>query len=367
MTTFLQFHILVSYPPSNLNRDDLGRPKTATFGGKQRLRISSQALKRAWRTGPMFEALSTEHMGQRTKLVGVEAYKEMLEAGIDEEKAKAFGIEIAKTFAKTKKAKPAKKSGDDEASPKSDLTELETEQLVHVSPVEREAIRALIRDELMQADKWDKKWSATLLQSESKACDIAMFGRMLADNPKYNVEAAVQVSHAITAHEVVVEDDYFSAVDDLNVSDGGAGHIGELNFGSGIFYVYVNVNVDDLIKNLSGDRDLAKDTVIALARSCARVAPSGKQNSFAAHAYAHYMLVERGEQTPRQLSMGFASGEDRLAQPAESVKALVEMRDKFDRVYGPWAKESASFDVSADESVGDMKGIEELIKGAFHG
>lgn len=353
MSTFLQLHLLISYPPANLNRDDLGRPKTAIFGGKQRLRVSSQALKRAWRTGPMFDDMRSEFMGQRTKKLGVEVYKEMIEAGISEETAKKFSQEIAKTFAKTKKAKKD-----------NDMTELETEQLVHVSPTERAAIRELIQNEMVNTEDWDKNWNKQLLQSESKAADIAMFGRMLADNPKFNVDAAVQVAHAITIHEVDVEDDYFSAVDDLNTEDGGAGHIGEANFASGVFYLYVNINQDQLIENLSGDKELAAQTIIALAKSCAQVAPSGKQNSFAAHAYAHYMLAERGQKTPRQLSMAFLNGNQENGQLDKSVNTLLEMRDKMDRAYGQWASGSQSLNVLSGE--GSMDDIVKFIQEGFN-
>ena len=90
MAEFIQLHMLVSYPPSNLNRDDLGRPKTAVMGGTQRLRISSQSLKRAWRTSDIFTEHLKDHMGKRTKEMGVKVkdalitglpLKELLEDG----------------------------------------------------------------------------------------------------------------------------------------------------------------------------------------------------------------------------------------------------------------------------------------------
>jgi len=75
------------------------------------------------------------------------------------------------------------------------------------------------------------------LRKDHTAVDIAMFGRMLAANTQYNMEAAVQVAHAITVHKVSVEDDFFTAVDDLNngEEDMGSGHLGETEFAAGRF------------------------------------------------------------------------------------------------------------------------------------
>ena len=47
---FLQIHFLTSYSSVLLNRDDSGLAKRIPYGGKLRTRISSQCLKRHWRT-----------------------------------------------------------------------------------------------------------------------------------------------------------------------------------------------------------------------------------------------------------------------------------------------------------------------------
>ena len=113
-----------------------------------------------------------------------------------------------------------------------------------------------------------------------------MFGRMLASSPAFNVEAAVQVAHAITIHKVAVEDDYFSAVDDLNrgEEDVGAAHIGEAGFGAGVFYLYLCINRELLLENLGGDTSLTAKTLEALVHAATKVSPTGKQNSFASRA-----------------------------------------------------------------------------------
>ncbi|MBA1329674.1 CRISPR-associated protein Cse4, partial [Candidatus Endoriftia persephone str. Guaymas] len=186
------------------------------------------------------------------------------------------------------------------------MVELEIEQLAHFSPEELAAIDALV-DELAASGEAPTQERLALLRERHTAADIALFGRMLASSPKYNTEAAAQVAHAISVHKVTVEDDFFTAVDDLNngEEDMGAGHMGETEFAAGLFYQYICIDRDLLRKNLSGDTELADKTLDALIRAAATVAPCGKQNSFASRARASYILCERGEAQPRSLSVAF--------------------------------------------------------------
>jgi CRISPR system Cascade subunit CasC len=324
MSTFIQLHLLTSYPPSNLNRDDLGRPKTAIMGGKNRLRISSQSLKRAWRTSSLFEEALSGHIGTRTKSMGVEIFEALREKGVAKDKAKEWAKSIANVFGKPKKA-----------NPDNPLEELEIEQLAHFSPEEEEGISSLVgtisgRNSEPTIDE------LALLKDRHKAADIAMFGRMLASAPAFNMEAAVQVAHAITVHEVAVEDDYFTAVDDLNrgEEDLGAAHIGETEFAAGVFYLYLCINRDLLKENLGGDHDLAQKALASLVEAAAKVAPNGKQNSFASRVRTSYLMAEKGSDQPRSLSVAFLKpvrGEDILAL---AIKELEKRRDNFDKVYG---------------------------------
>ena len=144
----------------------------------------------------------------------------------------------------------------------------------------------------------------TLLARTDTAADIAMFGRMLADAPDFNREAAVQVAHAVTTHKAVVEDDFYTAVDDLKkpAEDAGAGFLGEQGFGSGVFYLYVCIDLALLAKNFGDDTALAGTATAALAEAASTIAPGGKQASFASRARAHYLLAERGDQQPRTLA-----------------------------------------------------------------
>ena len=333
MSTFIQLHLLTSYPPANLNRDDLGRPKTAVMGGVQRLRVSSQSLKRAWRTSDLFEDALAAHVGTRTKEMGKAIYVALSEGrplvdvlrGVEGKKAlQTVAEKTAREQAKKIAAvfgKPEEKSAGDP------FKDLKIKQLAHFGPDEVSAVADLV-DRLRKSGVEPSDEDLELLRQKQKAVDVALFGRMLADAPKYNVEAAAQVAHAITVHKVAVEDDYFTAVDALNrgEEDMGAAHVDVAEFAAGLFYLYVCINRDLLVKNLQDDGELAKKTLRALTEAVATVAPTGKQNSFASRAYASYILAEKGARQPRSLSVAFLKpvsekGDGMLANAVETLQS----------------------------------------------
>jgi CRISPR system Cascade subunit CasC len=331
MTRFVQLHLLVSYPPANLNRDDSGQPKTARMGGSERLRVSSQSLKRAWRTSELFQQALGGSVGTRTKRLGREAFKALVDAGIGEKQATDWAGKIAAVYGAVKKDEP-----------------LEIEQLVHVSPEERATLDALVQTLAGEKRAPTEEELDALLHTQA-AVDIAMFGRMLASKTQYNGEAAVQVAHAIGVHTSAIEDDYFTAVDDLNKDDSGAAHIGESGFAAAVFYEYLCIDRDLLRRNLGGDEVLTKKALRALVEAAAKVGPSGKQNSFASRAYAHFALVEKGPQQPRSLSLAFVrpvAGSDYIG---EATAALQIVRDNMDKVYGSCADARYQLDVLAGE------------------
>ena len=339
MSRFIQLHLLTSYPPANLNRDDLGRPKIARMGGVDRLRISSQSLKRTWRTSDLFQQALSGHVGTRTKMLGITVYNELLDAGIAEKKAKAWAQDIAGQFGKLKKV--------DDKNP---LNDLEIEQLVHISPSEQERINSLVK-ELIAGQREPAKEELDILRKEEMAADIALFGRMLASKPAFNIEAACQVAHAISVHSVVIEDDYFTAVDDLNdhSEDAGAAHIGEAGFAAGLFYSYICINRELLVKNLNDNVELANKAIAALSEAAVKVAPEGKQNSFGSRAYASYVLAEKGNQQPRSLSVSFLKplAESTEGFAVEAIAALEQQADNFDTVYGKCADDTYVLNVIA--------------------
>lgn len=376
MSTFIQLHLLTSYPPANLNRDDLGRPKTAVMGGVQRLRISSQSLKRAWRKSDIFESIMAEGGGLRTKRLGAYIYqalisgkpfKDLLKQPLESldtensEKTSEIAVKQARNYAWEMASvfvDKSKKAGD-----KSNVSKetLRSEQLVFYSTSEIDAIGTMIEDVRETKILPDEKKRRGLVSSQLHDADIAMFGRMLAASPENNFEAATQVAHAFSVHKVAIEDDYFSAVDDLNFGeeDGGAAHIGETEFAAGLFYLYLCINRDLLLENLQGDEALTVKALRALVEATAKVAPTGKQNSFASRAYASYILAEKGNRQPRSLSVAFLrpiAGADMLT---DAIKALKDTRDAMDKVYGKLAE--SEIEMNAADGTGNFEGLLKFI------
>jgi CRISPR system Cascade subunit CasC len=392
MTTFLQLHLLTAYPASNLNRDDTGRPKTVDFGGVQRLRVSSQSLKRAWRTSSVFTSALRHHMGTRTQNLGLQLFDRLLQSNIERSKAATIARYVAFAFARM-----TSKEG------KNPLT---SSQLVFISPSEYarafDVVMKLANDELSIPKEWasflasgasgdededgdgdgdtEEKTSkktkvgkkpkkhplaTSLLETADSAADIGMFGRMLADDPTYNRDAAVQVAHAMTTHGGTTEDDYYVAVDDLkdpgDREDAGTSFIGVQEFGSGVFYVYVCIDTDLLTSNLAGDRALARDAVAALVESAATVAPRGKQASFASRSRASYLLVERGAQQPRTLAGAFLRPVTGSEAGGDLLRAsrdrLVRLRDNMDAAYAACADARSEMFVTDSEVQGSLADV----------
>lgn len=332
MSKFIQLHLLTSYAPSNLNRDDLGRPKTARMGGSERLRVSSQSLKRNWRCSDLFEQALAGHIGTRSKRFGEQLRLQLTAKGVSDKKAIEWASAIAGQFGKLKK------------------DSVEIEQLAHISPTEQQAAFALL-DTLVAEDRAPSNDELALLTNTTTAVDIAMFGRMLASSPEFNIEAACQVAHAISVHSVAVEDDYFTAVDDLNggLEDRGASHIGESGFAAALFYSYICIDKELLVENLAGDLELANKAIAALTEAAVKVSPKGKQNSFASRAYASYVMAEKGNQQPRSLSVAFLKpvfGDD---QAAEAINKLQQQAAIFDQVYGPCVDSRAELNAVTGE------------------
>ena len=348
MTQFIQLHFLTAYPPSNPNRDDQGRPKTAIYGGVTRLRLSSQSLKRAARLSDAMRNGLEGHMGARTQRLGDEVRQHLLDKGAAEKRAGEISKAVADTFGKV-----------DEGATKKDPSHIRIRQLAFVSPDERAAAFDWA-EKMLAGEKKPDKLKQIILRTADGAVDVAMFGRMLADDPGFNREAAVQLSHAITTHKAVVEDDYYTALDDLKrpAEDMGAGFVGEAGFGSGVYYLYACIDTDRLIENLAGDRSLARRSLTAAVEAFATATPSGKRNSYAHHTRAGYIRGEAGPQQPRSLASAFfkpVSGEDLMA---DSVKALEQMAEKFDRAYGPQANSHIVMNVASGD--GDLAGIKDF-------
>ena len=335
MADFLQLHLVTVYGPSNLNRDDTGRPKSVVFGGVPRLRVSSQSLKRAWRTSEVFAKKLDGHLASRTQRLGKDIFDRLRQGGMDEDRAVETARSIAGVFGKIRSEK-----NDDPTF---------IEQLAFVAPEERTKAFALA-ERALAGETIEEPKADDLLRTADTAADIAMFGRMLADTPKFNREAAVQVAHAFTTHRAIAEDDYYTAVDDLKSrdepEDAGAGFLGVQEFGSGVFYLYVCVDRDLLLSNLDGTRAVRDASLAALVEAAATVGPQGKQASFASRARAIYVLGEKGSAQPRSLAASFVSPIAGNDQGNRSIEELEGFRDRLDAAYGHCADDRYTMNVS---------------------
>lgn len=333
MSLFLEFHLIQNFAPSNLNRDDTGAPKDAIFGGQRRARVSSQCFKRAIRLAASgHELLPQANRGIRTKKLKALLLERLQARDAVEAGAK---IEVALAAAGLKLKDDGK-----------------TEYLLFLGEGEIAAFAQLIEqywDELpVGGDKKSKKDAKASLPKEiiskakalldgGKAVDVALFGRMLADLPSVNQDAACQVAHAISTHRVEREFDYFTAVDDRGDEDEtGAGMIGQVEFNSATLYRYAVLDLRKLMKNLQGDQELTLSAVEAFTHALALAIPSGKQNSFAAHNLPEFAGVCLRHATPLNLANAFEKPIVPRADKAltqQSVQCLAEYEGKLGAVY----------------------------------
>ncbi|WP_028662639.1 type I-E CRISPR-associated protein Cas7/Cse4/CasC [Saccharomonospora iraqiensis] len=273
--TILDIHVVQTVPPSNINRDDTGSPKTAVYGGRRRARVSSQAWKRATRTD--FDGLlDRSELGVRTKRV-VELVSERItkrDAMLTEQ---ALDLAHKTITAAGINLKPARKAD----------APHESGYLVFLSNPQIDALADLAVTAHHEADGGDvtiDKKEAKARAARDRSVDLALFGRMVADDPELNVDAAAQVAHALSVHEVSNEYDYYTAVDDHKSADAeedaGAGMIGTIEYNSSTLYRYATVDVDRLRDTLGRD-EATRRAVEAFVRAFVASMPSGKQTTFA--------------------------------------------------------------------------------------
>ncbi|MFB6357424.1 MAG: type I-E CRISPR-associated protein Cas7/Cse4/CasC [bacterium] len=350
----LQIHFLNSLPPSNPNRDDLGRPKTAIMGGVERQRISSQCLKRSWRTSDTFWETVGDNQSIRTKKIGraiekslVEGYSlsdflsednpESVRSPVDEDTAESWAISIAGQF------------GDLD-----DGHELST--VAMVTPEEIDAIDNHL--ESIAAGNEPDEDDISVLRESSRAIDTNLFGRMVADNAQFSIGGTMQVGHALTTHGITVESDYFTAVDELNTGEEtGSGHIDNRDFSSGVFYGFAALNLERLRDEL-GEK-LYKynypEAMAAFLRSMLTVTPSGFKNSFGSSGYSEYAVVEHSTDQPRNLA-STAFGQPVTGNYLEnSIERLDETLGRFDEAYDPPAKRKSLNLISGDGSLDNLE------------
>lgn len=326
---YVDFHILQTVPPSCINRDDTGSPKTAVYGGVTRARVSSQAWKHAMRAA--FAENARLDVGKRTKKVADLVKEQILPLAPDADADKL-----------AKKALENASIKFDEKSKKNDTV---TKALFFMSTAQAKALA-----ELAVEGSADKKQYRDALKA-APSMDMALFGRMVADDPSLNSDAAAQVAHSISTHAVQNEYDYFTAVDDCQAEDNaGAGHLGTVEYNSSTLYRYATVNVMELAGQLGAAQ--AAETVRAFGEAFLFSMPTGKQNTFANRTLPDAVYVTLREDQPVNLCGAFERAVPRSAQgyAAPSKAALAQYAQQM---YSSFAEAPAqSFTVGS--------GLEEL-------
>ncbi|GEO42303.1 type I-E CRISPR-associated protein Cas7/Cse4/CasC [Skermanella aerolata] len=362
---FLQIHALTPYVAALLNRDDVGRAKRLPFGGAERTRVSSQCLKRHWRRAVdewSFDQLGVPLAVRSRITFRKEIAEPLIAEGLPSDVVvtvvAALQAKLLGASAKAEKERSQKKGRQGEGENSSDLLErLDTNQVIVLGRPEIEFIKnaardlahdaTAVKDATKAAETYVKENRANLeALSKASGLDGALFGRMVTSDYLARGDAAVHVAHAFTVHGEEAEPDYFTAVDDLRQSAGemGSGLIATSELTSGLFYVYVVVDVRLLVSNLEGcdargwheaDRDLASSVVEHLIHLIASVSPGAKRGSTAPYGYAELMMIEAGARQPRSLANAFLRPvSTRGDLRANAFRGLGEHLAGFDRMYG---------------------------------
>jgi CRISPR system Cascade subunit CasC len=338
---FIELHILQNFAPSNLNRDDTGNPKDTEFGGVRRARVSSQAIKHAMREHPIFKKTTNVEKGVRTRWLAREIAEKLEGTGMSKDDSEKLAITFVEQLLGDMDKKQPQRSN---VLAYMDEDEIQT------------AVDGLAKDGEKVIPDLIKKMIKSMGEFTS-APDVALFGRMLARKPNtVKLDAASQVAHAISTHRVNMELDYFTAVDDLQKDDEtGSAMIGVTAFNSACFYRYARLDWDLLVKNLDGDKDLARKTVEGFLRAAALAIPSGKQNSFAAQNPPDFMFgVVRKDGQSWSLANAFETpvkpGRDGGLMSA-SIEKLNAYWAKLNKVYGGDGITTATLSVDGDDNM----------------
>ncbi len=328
----VEIHMLQNYAPSNLNRDDTGSPKQCMFGGFPRARISSQCLKRSIRQSDFFQTnLKEIGIGIRTRKMPEIVKKQLIEQGISEEFAEAA-------------AKKATGFGNKEGKEQKD--KLITKQIMFFSPKDIEKITAILKERIEAAKDLDsfKKISVKDLIKKFKESniiaitpDIALFGRMITSDAFVDIEASMQVAHAISTNKLEPEFDFFTAIDDEsdrmeNMEEAGAGMIGDVEYNSSCFYKYFSFDINGFLDNMSGSVEKTEYNKLLLnvfqsfLEGVIYSNPSGKQNTFAAHQKPSIILIEFKD---KKIPVSYANAFIKPAVPFGKQDLIENSVEKF--------------------------------------
>ena len=354
----IELHILQSFPVTCLNRDDLGAPKSARFGGVDRARVSSQCWKRAVRE---FAHETTPELfgASRSKILGPAIEKAAKDLGADDQLTAAVKKIVLDAMNRDEKRKDMVKTlfFFSPESLKNVVRPLVTDGDSKLSPEIVEGLLSGDEKKIKKAKKDAEKLSKDILKAfgekVSDAADIALFGRMVADDASQTVEGAVLFSHALSTHAVRSELDFFSAVDDekKNADDAGAGQIGTIEFSSACYYRYVGINLDLLEKSNLFDQSQLKAVLENFIRAAILANPSARKNSMFGQGLPSYVLAVRRRGQPLSLANAFE-------KPVEAKRGSGYVGPSVEALKKEWSDLKAAFGVDGGVECEIEKGKE---------
>lgn len=294
---YVDISILQTVPPSNLNRDDAGSPKHATYGGAHRARVSSQAWKRATRTLYAAGIPDSDRATRTKKITELLANRIEDRHGLSRVQAERLAAALLKPLGITASKKKEEQSA----------------YLLFFGHQQLDGISALLGDRAVELSNMAdddlgqemSKLDVGTQLSTGHPEEVALFGRMVADLAGLNVDASVQVAHALSTHAVDIEFDYYTAVDDENPKDEpGAGMIGMIQFNAATLYRYATIGVHQLRDNLTDTATVAAATR-RFVDTFTRSMPTGHQNAFAHRTMPHLVAVMLRTDQPVNLVSAF--------------------------------------------------------------
>ena len=353
---FLDMHVIQTLPPSCINRDDTGSPKTAYYGGVRRARVSSQSWKRAMRQH--FREEGRLEQGIRTKRIPELVANEITakDPSKSSEDAMKAAVDILALAGIGVKEAKKKKDGVSE--------DPATDALMFISRKQLELLAGYAVDSnFAQSPEKERKAVLKEVMNNNNSPDIILFGRMLAGNTALNVDACSQVAHAISTHKVDNEFDYYTAVDEANKEDqAGAGMIGTIEYNSATLYRYATVSLKGLTDQIPEKSDVLA-TVESYIRSFILSMPTGKQNTFANNTVPDVVLIELRSDRPVNLAGAFENPvkQDGKGFVGPSIDALRKYREKIEAEFigpakGSWCigADLGSRKSNLDDTVSDI-------------
>ena len=354
-TKKIEIHAIQSFPAHCLNRGQNNEPKSMIFGGTQRARVSSQCWKRATRLDMQSAGIKTGIRSRQLaeKLLGMVPGANLKEA----HELISYVFAKPKDTTKKEKKKVTKDAAQIEEIPSEDTSSV----LIFISPDELdEAAKCL-------SEKAPLDQAAARIKNAALSADISLFGRMLSEHKELCVDAACQVAHAFSTHAVIMEDDFFTAVDDLalNAGETATAMLDNVGYNASVFYRYAAIDMPLLTKNLNNNPDYAKEAARAFIRAFLLSLPSAKQNSFAANNMPSFaMLVGNNAASPVSLANAFVKPIEPTGDiVAASITAMIEHAARLNEMYDlyEWANiafisdRETSFDPWAEARVTNLQ------------